>query len=142
MKEFKAIIKNKSIEVLQIDKGEDGFRLLFFFNDKMASLIVSKGAGWEHASISYLDGTLPSWDEMCKLKDLIWNDDEEVIQIHPKKNQYVNNMNNCLHLWRCYYKEMVLPPSVLVGLRPNQTEREFMRELKKAYIEAGEESPV
>lgn len=75
---------------------------------------------------------------MTKIKDWFWNDDEAVIQIHPQKDQYVNNVNNCLHLWRCTYKEMVLPPSCLVGIRKGQTQAELMKEIKEAYEIAGE----
>lgn len=65
-------------------------------------------SGWEHVSFSdYNEKKVPSWEEMCQLKDFFWNDDEEVIQIHPKKSEYVNIRKNCLHLWR--NKHMELP---------------------------------
>lgn len=56
--------------------------------------------GWEHVSVSPYNGKMPTWEEMCEIKDIFWNDEEEVIQIHPKKSEYVNMMENCLHLWR------------------------------------------
>ena len=57
--------------------------------------------GWEHVSFSPYDHSkLPSWDDMCQLKDIFWEDEETVIQIHPKKSEYVNIRQNCLHLWR------------------------------------------
>ena len=56
--------------------------------------------GWEHVSISLIyTKRLPTWDEMCYVKDLFWESDEEVVQIHPKKSEYVNIME-ALHLWR------------------------------------------
>lgn len=98
------------------------------------SVICSTGAGWEHVSVSpYKRRITPSWDDMCRIKDMFWNDDEAVIQIHPKKADYVNNLANCLHLWRCTYKEMVLPPSILVGIRKGQTVEEAAKEYRKAY---------
>ena len=100
---------------------------------------MSKGAGWEHVSVAPTRRNVtPSWDEMCIIKDIFWNDDEAVIQIHPPKDQYVNNLGNCLHLWRCYYKDMVLPPSCMVGIRPGQTISEMRKEIKEAYELAGE----
>lgn len=63
--------------------------------------------GWEHVSVSPYRGKLPTWDDMCEIKDMFWNDDEVVIQIHPKKSEYVNLVDNCLHLWR--NKNMELP---------------------------------
>lgn len=42
----------------------------------------------------------PTWEEMCIVKDLFWDKEEEVIQIHPKKSQYVNIEEYVLNLWR------------------------------------------
>lgn len=55
--------------------------------------------GWEHVSMQLNVNRLPKWSEMCYIKDLFWNEDEEVIQIHPKKSHYVN-LTEALHLWR------------------------------------------
>lgn len=70
---------------------------------------------WEHVSVS-LPHRCPTWDEMVFVKDLFWNEDETVIQFHPKKSEYVNNMPYCLHLWKPL-KELELPPSLCVGLK-------------------------
>lgn len=103
------------------------------------SVICSTGAGWEHVSVSpYQHRITPSWDDMCRIKDIFWNDNEAVIQIHPAKKDYVNNLRNCLHLWRCTYRDMVLPPSILVGIRNGQTQAEINAEIKEAYRIAGE----
>ncbi len=104
------------------------------------SVIWSNGAGWDHVSISPEKLRItPSWDDMCLLKDIFFNDDEAVIQIHPPKNEYVNNMPNCLHLWRCTYREMIMPPSCLVGVKKGQSMAELDREIRAAYELAGEE---
>ena len=67
-------------------------------------------AGWEHVSFSPYDHSkTPSWDDMCYLKDVFFDEEEEVIQIHPKRSEYVNIMQNCLHLWR--HPDMRLPDS-------------------------------
>lgn len=103
------------------------------------SIIWSNGAGWEHVSVSpFIKRITPSWEDMCKIKNIFFNDDEAVIQVHPSKTDYVNNMPNCLHLWRCTYKEMVLPPSILVGIRKDQSPADFRKEIKEAYEIAGE----
>jgi hypothetical protein len=60
-----------------------------------------------------------------------------VIQIHPPKAEYVNNMTNCLHLWRANDKEMVLPPSFMVGLKKGQTMEELKKETERYYNEHG-----
>lgn len=56
--------------------------------------------GNEHVSVSYHGmKKLPTWEEMCEVKDIFWNEEEEVVQIHPKHSQYVN-IGEVLHLWR------------------------------------------
>jgi hypothetical protein len=121
-------------------KSKDGISGRYYGIKFAASLVCSWGAGWEHVSISPIRRSYtPSWDDMCRLKDVFFKDDEAVIQIHPPKAEYVNNMPNCLHLWRCTYKDMVLPPSILVGIRKGQTVQEIEQEIRAAYEEAGEE---
>ena len=57
--------------------------------------------GWEHVSVAPTHQfTIPSWNDMCELKDIFFGDEEEVYQIHPSKSQYVNIKENCLHLWK------------------------------------------
>lgn len=56
--------------------------------------------GWEHVSVSPYTPAIPSWDDMCKIKDIFWDEEETVFQIHPPRSKYVNMMKNCLHLWR------------------------------------------
>ena len=64
------------------------------------SLVVGwNEGGWEHVSIELFARRLPTWDEMNLIKDIFWEDEEEVVQIHPKKSHYVN-LTEALHLWR------------------------------------------
>lgn len=57
--------------------------------------------GWEHVSVAPRHKySIPTWDDMCVLKDTFFDDEEEVYQIHPKKSAYVNIKENCLHLWK------------------------------------------
>ncbi len=137
MKEFSEILSNPRISVVM--NGIDGFSGLFAMPTWRGSVICSHGAGWNHVSVSpFKKNYIPSWHDMVMIKNIFWDDEEAVIQIHPPKSQYVNNMDNCLHLWECYYREMVLPPSCLVGIREGQTNAELKEEIKKAYELAGE----
>jgi len=137
MKTIKEIIASPRLRNIFISM--DGGNADIHIDGWDGSLIWSTGAGWEHVSVSpYRKNVIPSWESMCSIKEMFWNDDEEVIQIHPKKAEYVNNVKNCLHLWRCTYKEMVLPPSCLVGIRKGQTAEELKREILDAYEMAGE----
>lgn len=81
-------------------------------------VIASNGMKWEHVSISPVKAhKIPSWNTMCELKDLFFNENEVVMQLHPAKAEYVNNHNNCLHLWKPLYTEIPTPPTALVGIK-------------------------
>ena len=56
--------------------------------------------GWEHVSVAPFNRIIPSWEDMCRIKDIFFEDEEAAIQMHPPKSQYVNLKDNCLHLWR------------------------------------------
>lgn len=64
--------------------------------------------GMEHVSVSSLKKRqLPDWETMCRIKEIFWEDEEMVVQIHPKKSEYLhgvglpgNELENVLHLWR------------------------------------------
>lgn len=57
----------------------------------------------DHVSISnFKRNKLPSWDDMCKLKDMFFRSDEMAVQIHPAEKNYlhgVNGLMNVLHIW-------------------------------------------
>lgn len=56
---------------------------------------------WEHVSISLPDcNRCPTWNEMCEIKDMFFDDEEAVFQIHPPKSEYVSFHEYCLHLWK------------------------------------------
>ncbi len=70
------------------------------FEGRELSVFASNwGGGWEHVSVS-LKNRCPNWREMCLVKNLFWNDDEECIQFHPKESEYINLHNYCLHIWK------------------------------------------
>lgn len=77
---------------------------------------LPESAGFEHVSVS-TEKRCPNWTEMCFVKDLFWDEEEAVIQIHLPKSEYVNNHPYCLHLWRDTQEGIRLPPSVMVGLK-------------------------
>lgn len=81
--------------------------------------------GWEHVSVS-TKFRIPTWVEMCFVKDLFWGEEETVIQFHPPKSEYVNQHPYVLHLWRNRITPIQTPPSILVGVRDmnNPTDEE------------------
>jgi hypothetical protein len=83
--------------------------------------IVSSGSeswelseGWEHVSVS-LANRCPTWEEMSRVKELFWADDETVVQFHPAKRSHVNFHPFCLHLWKRRDRAYALPPEHLLG---------------------------
>jgi hypothetical protein len=72
-------------------------------------VIVSDGLGWDHVSVSH-SARVPTWDEMCWVKQLFFRPDECVVQFHPKQSDYVNMHSNCLHMWRMQEGEFPMPP--------------------------------
>lgn len=81
-------------------------------------VIASDGAGWEHVSVSK-KYECPTWDEMCKVKSLFWDDPEDwAVQYHPPMSRYVNNHPHCLHLWRPIDSDkMPFPHDWMVGVK-------------------------
>ncbi|MBR2140315.1 MAG: hypothetical protein IJ963_05600 [Phascolarctobacterium sp.] len=64
-------------------------------------VVASDGGGWDHVSVSPTNGKeVPSWEVMCKIKEMFFEDEEEVVQFHPRKSEYINLCKTCLHLWR------------------------------------------
>ena len=77
------------------------------------TFVFSFGGGWEHVSIAKSKKT-PTWEEMCEIKSIFWDDSETVIQYHPSKERYVNTNENCLHLWKPINQELPVPPIIFV----------------------------
>jgi hypothetical protein len=77
---------------------------------------ISDGGGWEHVSISIPDHKrCPTWEEMCAIKELLWDEEDCVVQYHPPKSQYVSCHPYCLHLWRPTGQVIPQLPSAFVG---------------------------
>lgn len=123
MRDLKEIKSNGYVKISK--EGEDGFGGQFYDKASRVHLnfIMSWGAGFEHCSVS-LPTRCPSWEQMCSIKEAFWKDDECCMQLHPPKNNYVNNHPYCLHIWRPINSEIPQPPSVMVGIKNNYTVEE------------------
>lgn len=140
MKDMKQIAKTSGLKI--INKGIDGFAgkvftKITYKNEKPKFenelfFIFSNGAGWEHLSVSTPD-RIPTWEEMCYMKTIFWSDNEVCMQLHPKKEEYVNNHENCLHIWKPINQKIPTPPSCLVGIRKGHEFEDIqkMKELSK-----------
>lgn len=75
-----------------------------------------EGVPWEHVSVSCCN-RCPNWKEMSYIKDLFWDAEDAVMQLHPPKSQWINNHPYCLHLWRPMNSAIPLPPQIAVGYK-------------------------
>jgi|SRR4026207_240436 len=108
-----------------LESPEPGWRLALICSDSTEP----DGAGydkWEHVSVhAFRDAArefnvkrrTPTWREMSYVKDLCWDGEDVVMQLHPRKSEYVNNHPNVLHLWRPVDREIPTPPSIFVGVQ-------------------------
>lgn len=111
---FKVPEKYRALEHSSPDDGNNG---LFYIpaqkNRDTLKIIASDGLGWEHVSVSK-KYEVPSWDEMCKVKDIFWGEEDCVVQYHPPKSSYINVHPHVLHLWRPVDQSIPTPPLYMV----------------------------
>ena len=96
---------------------EPGWILALIISDASDPTVMEK---WEHVSVHACRGRqmrTPTWKEMAFIKDLCWDDEDVVMQLHPRKSEYVNNHPHVLHLWRPLDQTIPTPPSIFVGIR-------------------------
>lgn len=86
------------------------------FNGDMFTVVISDGMDWDHVSVSTPERT-PTWSEMCYFKEVLFEDDECVVQYHPPKEKHVNNHAHCLHLWHPQKDELPMPDELMVGIK-------------------------
>lgn len=105
--------------------GMTGFFVVPINPDAVAMIIASVGnqeVPWEHVSVRIgvkkyhgkIVERIPTWEEMCLVKEIFWGDDECVVQFHPKAADYVNCHPFVLHLWRPTNGEFPTPPKIAV----------------------------
>lgn len=99
----------------QLSSPEPGWTLMVIADDGAQP----ESEGWEHVSVHARNSQhrmrTPTWKEMAYVKGLFWDDDDVVVQFHPKKSEYVNVHPHVLHLWRHRTLPFPTPPPSLVG---------------------------
>lgn len=126
-------------KIIVICAGDDGGRGYMTDLDKKkpnkrASVVWSFGGGWDHVSVSFAD-RCPTWDEMCRVKDVFFSEDECCVEYHPAKSEYVNQHPYCLHIWRPQAGGMPTPPSWMVGARNGENVLDVIRKAEEALRE-------
>lgn len=113
---YRSIDKQRRLGTDTLRRSMYGIFDIPLSSEESAIAIADNGVSdseWEHVSVSTSHRCL-TWEEMCKIKDMFFLEDEAVMQIHPAKKNYVNFHNYTLHLWRPKTKEIPLPPPKLV----------------------------
>lgn len=97
--------------------GNNGCFLIQRSDITVISVIASDGQGWEHVSVNcttQYKERVPTWSEMCYIKNMFWDKEDVVIQYHPKETEYINHHKFTLHLWKKIGEEFLTPPIYLV----------------------------
>jgi hypothetical protein len=102
-----------------IESPEPGWQLWLICSDGRDVCAAPEGADWEHVSVhaarkSGISRT-PNWREMAYVKEVCWDPEDVVMQLHPRRSQYVNAHPHVLHLWRPRHLTIPEPPAILVG---------------------------
>jgi hypothetical protein len=108
------------------NSGNNGAFFVHINATIVALCIVSDGltTDWEHVSVTLMMKKTvpvpvkrcPTWEEMCLIKSVFWDETDCVVEFHPVKKDYISNHPYCLHLWRNIRVEFPTPPKNLVGV--------------------------
>lgn len=108
MKLFSEIRRDKRFQPKQ--SGEDGGNGWITLHGKTFFAVYSNGGDWDHVSVSH-KSRCPTWDEMCEIKDIFFDEDECCVEYHPAKSNYVNIHPYCLHIWKPQKEQIPVPPT-------------------------------
>ena len=100
----------------RIASPEPGWELFLIGSD--CSELEYVGRRWEHVSVHAArkaQQRTPSWAEMVFVKRLCWDDEDIVVEYHPRRSEYSNYHPHVLHLWRPLDAELPRPPVEFVG---------------------------
>lgn len=85
IEEIKAT-RNLFIEAEAPNDGMGGYYYDSISNKRL-NFIFSYQMGWEHLSVSMPSRT-PTWEQMCKMKDIFWGKDEEIKNLQGSLQTY------------------------------------------------------
>ena len=98
------------------DSGVNGGFCVPYSADIYLICVAADRMDWEQVAVFLVDGELndvqrcPTWEEMCFVKELFWDEEDTVLQFHPKRSEYVNYHPYMLHLWKVAFLDHALPP--------------------------------
>lgn len=96
MKSFKEIKEHGRIVVLK--DGVDGFKGEIHMPRWTGTIIASNGAGWNHVSVApYKLSIIPTWEDMCMIKDICFGEDEWAVDLPEELEQYRREIEDCIN---------------------------------------------
>lgn len=97
-------------------KEEDGFHTFKVMVGQRSFMVIAsvddcgEDGIWEHVSVTPKNQKrCPTWEEMCAIKDMFFEPEEECVEFHPKHSEYINMHENCLHIWRPVNRTLTMP---------------------------------
>ena len=105
--------------LVEMAKTGDGNVYVIPVHPRRAFLVGSDiTLDWEHVLVTAIDPrdgsvSMATWDEMCLVKEIFWDKEDMVMQLHPPQSEYVNDNPYTLHLWRPV-KEVI--PNPFLGM--------------------------
>ena len=104
LKELEKVNRLKIEGIMIINNVETVHGIIRLKGRRFHVIFSDREGRYEHVSVSALNPkVLPTWEQMCELKDIFFYPEELVVQIHPKASEYVHgvgDLKNILHLWR------------------------------------------
>lgn len=83
--------------------------------NSFVNVVASSDGGWDHVSVS-TPTRCPTWDEMVTVKRAFFRANEWAFELHPPPSENLSEHPYCLHLWRCQWRDIELPPAIMVSL--------------------------
>ena len=116
---FSQVVERSRLGRVDTEKypGEQKGIFLIRNNGKTLLVIICNSSGWDHVSLSLNVMRCPTWGEMCYIKDLFFDDNEIVVQFHPKKSDYIDYHPYTLHLWKSQREGFPTPEPWMVGTK-------------------------
>lgn len=101
-------------------------------NDGIYLVKFSQTLEWQRVNVSLLDNDknlvkrFPKWDEMCEVKEKLFDSKWTAIEIHNGANcGNVIKDDYSIDIWMPLTKELELPPSILIGTKKKIFTKKF-----------------
>ena len=90
------------VQIDQVARELEGQRAYLHRDGRRVILTVGQhdARWWLHVSVSRAK-YIPSYDDLVDVKTVFIGDNQQAIQVFPRRERHVNIHAYCLHLWAC-----------------------------------------